>query len=66
MSNSAFLNLGVLLLTSNSIRSQLCELDILEMANEFLVMNLSLTQYSPVQVNMWGLGAGVGGLAGRA
>ena len=48
MSNSAFLNLGVLLLTSNSIRSQLCELDILEMANEFLVMNLSLTQYSPV------------------
>ena len=48
MSNSTFLNLGVLLLNSNSIRSVLCELDILEMANEFLVMNLSIAQYSPV------------------
>ena len=48
MNNSTVLNLGVLLFKSNSIRSQLCELDILEMANEFLVMNLSITQYSPV------------------
>ena len=48
MSKSTLLYLAVLLLNSNSIRSALCELDVLEMANEFLVMNLSITQYSPV------------------
>ena len=48
MSKSTLLNLGVLLLNPNSIRSALCDLDILEMANEFLVMNCSLAQYSPV------------------
>ena len=48
MSKSTLLNLGVLLLNPNSIRSALCELDILEITNEFLVMNLSIAQYSPV------------------
>ena len=48
MSKSTLLNLGVHLLNSNSIRPALCELDILEMANEFVVMNLSIAQYSPV------------------
>ena len=48
MSNLTFLNLGVFLLNSNSIRSAVCELDVLEMANEFFKMNLSITQYSPV------------------
>ena len=51
MSKLSLFNLGVLLLiNSNSIRSrsEWSDLDILEMANEFLVMNLSIAQYSPV------------------
>ena len=44
MCNSTLLNLGVLLLINSD---QHC-VDILEMANEFLVMNCSITQCSPV------------------